>query len=185
MAAKSVIEWTDATWNPIVGCSIVSPGCTNCYAMKMAARLEAIARASTGHLAADHTLTPGEVAHAHYLGTTKRVNDNAVWTGKVTNAPDHILTAPLRWKKPRRVFVNSMGDLFHEAIPDEAIYRVFAVMARCPQHTFQVLTKRAERMREYFGAGADLKEREAIINLTGWKMKPRSGVMMDIGAFLP
>lgn len=127
----SKIEWTDATWNPIVGCSIVSPGCTNCYAMRMAARLEAMG-----------TLP-------HYVGMTKRVNGNAVWTGKVALAPDKVLMEPLRRKKPTMYFVNSMGDLFHEDVPDEWIDRVFAAMALCPQHTFQVLTKRSARMRDY------------------------------------
>ena len=141
MADKSNIEWTDATWNPVVGCSIVSPGCTNCYAMQMAARIESMSEARRP----GGTLGP----MTHYYGTTKRVNGNAVWNGKVALAPDNILTAPLRWKRPRKIFVNSMGDLFHEAIPDEWIDRVFAVMALCPQHTFQVLTKRAERLRDY------------------------------------
>lgn len=131
MSGTSNIEWTDATWNPIVGCSVLSPGCTNCYAMKDAWRKHHIP------------------AMPHYDGLTKKVNGNPVWTGKVAVAPDHILTAPLRWRKPKRIFVNSMGDLFHESISDEAIDRVFAVMALCPQHTFQVLTKRAERMRDY------------------------------------
>ena len=110
-------------------------GCSNCYAMAMAARVEAIRAGAT-----------------HYAGTTKKVNGKAVWTGKVVLAPDHILTAPLHWKRRRKVFVNSMGDLFHEAIPDEWIDRVFAVMARCPQHAFQVLTKRAMRMWNYAAA---------------------------------
>lgn len=129
MGDRSAIEWTDATWNPIVGCSIVSPGCTNCYAMKWA-----------------HS---GMKPVKHYDGTTKVVNGHAVWTGKINQAPEHILTAPLSWKKPRRIFVNSMGDLFHEDVPDAWIDQVFAVMALCPQHTFQVLTKRAKRMRKY------------------------------------
>jgi protein gp37 len=137
MAGKSNIEWTDATWNPIVGCSIVSPGCTNCYAMKQAARIVAMQPAS------------------HYAGTVRKVKGNAVWTGKLALAPDHILTAPLRWKKPCRIFVNSMGDLFHEDAPDEWIDQVFAVMALAPQHTFQVLTKRAKRMREYCSGKAE------------------------------
>jgi len=133
VAGSTSIEWTDATWNPIVGCTIVSPGCTNCYAMKWAhARLDQ-----------PHNQFP------HYRGTTRKVNGNAVWTGKVAMAPDHILTAPLHWKKPKRVFVNSMGDLFHESIPDDWIDRVFAVMALCPRHTFQVLTKRSARLRAY------------------------------------
>jgi protein gp37 len=138
MAGTSAIEWTDCTWNPIVGCSIVSPGCTNCYAMKMAARILAMAGTSTTGL--------------HYDKTIKDVKGTPVWTGVVNQAPEATLLAPLRWKKPRRIFVNSMGDLFHESIPDEWIDRVFAVMALSPQHTFQVLTKRAERMRRYLGS---------------------------------
>lgn len=131
MADKTGISWTDATWNPIVGCSVVSPGCTNCYAMRQAARIVSMQPKS------------------HYKGTLARVNGNAVWTGTVNQAPDATWEAPLRWKKPRRIFVNSMGDLFHESVPDEWIDRAFAVMALSPQHTFQVLTKRARRMREY------------------------------------
>lgn len=136
MGDKSSIEWTDATWNPIVGCSIVSPGCTNCYAMGIAHRFREMyqGRAWSGKPAG---------------GLTKSVNGKAVWTGMLGLAPDHIITAPLRWKRPRRIFVNSMGDLFHEDVPDAWIDRVFAVMALCPQHTFQILTKRAKRMREY------------------------------------
>lgn len=139
MGDKSGIEWTDATWNPIVGCSIVSPGCTNCYAMKMAARLEKALPATR----------PGGHLPNHYTDITRKVNGKPVWTGRITIAPDHILTAPLKWRKSRRIFVNSMGDLFHEAVPDEWINRVFAVMALSPQHTFQVLTKRSKRMRDY------------------------------------
>lgn len=135
MADDTGIEWADATWNPVVGCSIVSPGCTHCYAMRFAnARLDGNAK------------TP------RYAGTTQRVNGNAVWTGKVTLAPDRVLSQPLRWKRPRRIFVNSMGDLFHESVPDEWIDIIFAVMALAPQHTFLVLTKRADRMRAYVSA---------------------------------
>lgn len=133
MANKSTIEWTDATWNPTVGCSIVSPGCTNCYAMKAAHSLER------------------RFGSKKYGGLTKVVNGNAVWTGEVRLDEDALLQ-PLKWKRGRRIFVNSMSDLFHESLPDEAIDRVFAVMALCPQHTFQVLTKRAARMRAYLSA---------------------------------
>jgi protein gp37 len=129
MSGKSAIEWTDATWNPIVGCSIVSPGCTNCYAMKLAGSRLA------------HTMK--------YRGLTKDSNAGPVWTGEV-RLWEKALTDPLHWREPRKIFVNSEGDLFHESIPDEWTDRVFAVMALCPQHTFQVLTKRAERMRDYF-----------------------------------
>lgn len=131
MGDKTGIQWTDATWNPIIGCSIVSPACTNCYAMAQAARIQ--------------KMTPG----SHYEGTTHEVNGKPVWTGVLKHAPEHILLAPLRWKKPRRIFVNSMSDLFHDAVPDEWIDEVFAVMALAPQHTFQLLTKRPKRMREY------------------------------------
>lgn len=137
MAGPSSIEWTEATWNPIVGCSIVSPGCTNCYAMKMAARIEAMG------------------SQPRYAGTTKKVNGCAVWTGKLAEAPESTLTEPLRRKKPTTYFVNSMGDLFHEDCPDEWIDKVFAVMALAPRHTFQVLTKRASRMRQYVSGARD------------------------------
>ena len=139
---KSAIEWTDETWNPIVGCSIVSPGCTNCYAMKMAGRLEKMNR--TGGSGSNYV--------NHYDGTTKRVNGNTVWTGKLARAAAKTLLEPLRRKKPTKYFVNSMGDLFHEDCPNEWIDQVFAVMALCPQHTFQVLTKRAQRMLDYLAA---------------------------------
>lgn len=156
MADKSKIEWTDATWNPIVGCSIVSPGCTNCYAMKMAARIERMAEARR----------PGGMLGpmTHYAGTTQPSKAGAVWTGKVRLAPENILLAPLRWRKPKRIFVNSMGDLFHESIPDEWILRVLDIVRRCSydggsnigrigggvgEHIFQVLTKRAKRMAEF------------------------------------
>jgi protein gp37 len=135
MGDKTGIEWTDATWNPIAGCSLVSPGCTNCYAMNMAARLEAMAA--------------GSGRETHYAGTTKPSKAGAVWTGKINLAPAHILTQPLRWKRPRKIFVNSMSDLFHENVPDVVIDRVFGIMSLTPQHTYQVLTKRPERMRAY------------------------------------
>ncbi|HMT13153.1 MAG TPA: phage Gp37/Gp68 family protein [Aestuariivirga sp.] len=138
MSKDTGISWTESTWDPIVGCSIVSPGCTNCYAQKMAHKIKHMEDARTGSADA-----------SHYFGTTKVVNGNPVWTGLLKLAPDHILTAPLRWKKPRRIFVNSMSDLFHENVPDAWIDRVFAVMALCPQHTFQILTKRSKRMREW------------------------------------
>ncbi|MER9710226.1 phage Gp37/Gp68 family protein [Mesorhizobium sp. M0174] len=143
MADKSAIEWTDATWNPIVGCSIDTTGCIHCYAMKMAGRIEAMTAALRAK---------GQTGAPHYDGTTKVVNGKTVWTGKLAMAPDHILTEPLTWRTPRRIFVNSMGDLFHEDVPDEWIDKVFAIMALAPQHTFQVLTKRAKRMREYLAA---------------------------------
>jgi protein gp37 len=128
MADKTGIAWTDATWNPIRGCSRVSEGCRNCYAETVAARFS-----DEG---------------APYHGFAERGRPGSKWTGKVELIPN-MLDQPLRWKKPRRIFVNSMSDLFHDALPDEAIDRIFAVMALATWHTFQVLTKRPERMRDY------------------------------------
>ncbi len=130
--STTTIEWTERTWNPIVGCSVQSPGCTNCYAMRFAgARLD------------------GNPSAPHYAGLTQSTKAGPVWTGKVAMASDRTLTEPLRRRKPTMWFVNSMGDLFHPAVPDAWIARVFAVMALAPQHTFQVLTKQAKRMRAY------------------------------------
>lgn len=126
MGDRTGIEWTDASWNPLRGCSRVSEGCRHCYAEQVAARFSG----------------PGQP----YEGLATR--GPARWTGKVRLVEEH-LADPLRWTKPRRIFVNSMSDLFHESVPDEWIDRVFAVMALAPQHTFQVLTKRPERMRAY------------------------------------
>lgn len=137
MSAVSTIEWTDATWNPVRGCTRVSAGCGGpnrqggCYAETIAARFSG----------------PGQP----FEGFAERTAQGGRWTGKMALVDD-MLTLPLRWKKPRRIFVNSMSDLFHENLPDEAIDKVFAVMALAPRHTFQVLTKRAERMREYMTA---------------------------------
>ena len=132
MADRSPIEWLrgpdgrqGATWNPIVGCSVVSPGCTNCYAMRLAGtRMK---------------------SHPSRVGLTRDSKAGPVWTGEV-RFMEPWLTQPLRWSKPRMIFVCAHADLFHEAVPDEWIDRVFAVMALCPQHTFQVLTKRPARM---------------------------------------
>ena len=128
MADKSKIEWTDATWNPITGCSMVSPGCTNCYAM---------------------TLAGGRLKHhPSREGLTTPTERGPVWNGEVRfNAK--WLDQPLKWKKPRRIFVCAHSDLFNEDVPDEWIDLVFSVMALAPQHTFQVLTKRDNRMRAY------------------------------------
>jgi protein gp37 len=124
--ADTSIEWTDVTWNPVAGCSVLSPGCTNCYAMRMAARLEAM-------------------GVEKYIGLTRKSGGRAKWTGKLRL--DHTaLEAPKAWRKPRMVFVNSMSDLFHENVPDAFIARVWSTMEAAPQHIFQILTKRPERM---------------------------------------
>ena len=115
MADHSGIEWTDATWNPVTGCNKVSPGCKNCYAERLAARLRA-------------------------MGNPRYRNGFVV-----TLQPDQ-LDLPLRWRRPKRIFVNSMSDLFHESVPDEYIRQVFDMMERAHWHVFQILTKRAERL---------------------------------------
>lgn len=131
MADGTHIEWTDATWNPITGCSVVSPGCTNCYAMKLAGtRLQ---------------------HHPSRAGLTRDTKAGPVWNG-VLRLNEAWLDQPLRWKRPRMIFVCAHGDLFHEDVPDEWIDRVFAVMAEAHWHTFQVLTKRSARARKYLSA---------------------------------
>ncbi len=125
------ISWTDATWNPIRGCTRVSEGCRHCYAEQLAAR---------------HAIHQGKPGPFH--GFAHMRNGEPAWTGRVELQP-HLLDVPLRWKKPKRIFVNSMSDLFHEALPDEAIDCVFRMMQKAHWHTFQILTKRAERMRFY------------------------------------
>lgn len=129
MADKTKIEWTDATWNPIIGCQVVSAGCKNCYAMRLAGtRLK---------------------NHPTREGLTYNTKRGPVWNGEV-RFNEKALDQPLRWKRPRMIFVCAHADLFYEGVPSEWIDKLFAVMALCPQHTFQVLTKRPKRMREYF-----------------------------------
>lgn len=137
MADKTKIEWTDATWNVITGCSVKSPGCTNCYAMRLAGtRMR---------------------SHPTRKGLTIDTKTGPVWNGEV-RFNESMLAQPLQWTKPRMIFVCAHADLFHENVPDEWIDKVFAVMALCPQHTFQVLTKRSARMRAYLHA-ADVRVR--------------------------
>ncbi|MCL6562495.1 MAG: phage Gp37/Gp68 family protein [Firmicutes bacterium] len=115
MATQSHIEWTDATWNPVTGCTKISQGCKHCYAERMARRLQA-------------------------MGALRYVNGF-----RVTLHPE-VLGLPLRWVKPRRIFVNSMSDVFHPDVPEPFVEEIFSVMVRTPQHTYQILTKRPERL---------------------------------------
>jgi protein gp37 len=136
MSETSTIEWTEVTWNPVAGCSIVSPGCHHCYAMAMARRLKgvALARVARGE-------DPGRLGrYAEVIG------DDGRWNGQLSLVPE-ALNEPYGWK-PSVVFVNSMSDLFHENLPVADIRRVCEVMADVPRHTYQVLTKRAARMAE-------------------------------------
>lgn len=137
MSADTAIEWTDATWNPVRGCSRVSEGCRNCYAERVAARFSG----------------PG----MPYEGLATIGKNGPRWTGQVRFIGEH-LADPLRWRRPRRIFVNSMSDLFHDGVTDEQIAAVFGVMSAASHHTFQVLTKRPERMRRFMAAddGPDL-----------------------------
>lgn len=129
MAIGSTIEWTEATWNPVAGCTPVSPGCLNCYAARMALRLAHMPN-GTGK---------------KYRGTATRARDGRpVFSGHVT-LDESALSLPTTWRLGRVIFVNSMSDLFHKSVPDSFVKRVFDVMESCPQHTFQVLTKRPER----------------------------------------
>lgn len=117
MTAKTRIEWTGMTWNPVTGCTKITQGCKHCYAERMAKRLKA-------------------------MGNPRYPN------GFDITLHEDLIDAPRRWRTPSRVFVNSMSDLFHEEIPERFIERVFATMRDCPRHTFQILTKRSERLRE-------------------------------------
>ena len=126
--AKTTIEWTDATWNPVAGCSIMSEGCTNCYAMRMAARLQAM-------------------GIEKYKGLTRKSGNRAKWTGLI-RLDENALLMPTKWKKPRRIFVNSMSDLFHPRVPIDFIHKVWGVMENTPQHTYQILTKRPDLMAD-------------------------------------
>lgn len=128
MARKTKIEWTEMTWNPVTGCTKVSPGCTHCYAETMAKRLKA-------------------------MGSPRYQQ------GFKLTLQEDLVDLPLHWKVPRKIFVNSMSDLFHKDVPLDYIKRVFDTMAKCPQHQFQVLTKRAERLAE---VGSQLDWRENI-----------------------
>lgn len=127
VASTSSIEWTETTWNPVRGCARISPGCQNCYAERMAHRFS------------------GE--GMPYEGLTRTSAKGPQWTGRVTLVRDAI-REPLSWRRPRIVFVNSMSDLFHDDVPEEFIASVFDTMERASAHTFQVLTKRADRLRD-------------------------------------
>jgi protein gp37 len=138
----STIQWTDETWNPTVGCSRVSPGCDNCYAIRVAAR---------------------EMQDAH-----RGLTADGDWTGEVRCLPDRLVT-PLRWRKPRRVFVDSMSDLFHPDVPSDFIAEVYGVMTLADQHTFQVLTKRPQAMARFMQSERDHAK---SVGIDTWRPPP-------------
>lgn len=155
MSDKSAIEWTEATWNPVTGCSKVSPGCAHCYAETLSLRF------GWSKL----PWTP-ENAAANVILHPERLNQ------------------PLKWREPRMIFVNSMSDLFHELIPDAYVWQVFNIMAQCPQHTFQVLTKRPERMAELvdMGAGEELPNVWLGVSIENSRYTYRADVLREIPA---
>jgi protein gp37 len=151
MSDNSKIEWTDATWNPVTGCTKVSPGCKHCYALTFAERWRGI---------------PG-----HHF---EQGFDLRLWPER--------LTLPLAWKTPRRIFVNSMSDLFHERVPLPFVEQVFVTMAACPQHQFQVLTKRAERLVELCGSLAWPKNVWMGVSIENEKYAYRSELLRKVPA---
>jgi protein gp37 len=132
----TAIEWTDATWNPVAGCTRVSSGCDQCYAVRQSHRLEAMGQEK-------------------YAGLTVLNRKGDRHFNGVVRCVEEALPIPLKWRKPRRVFVNSMSDLFHEGVPFEFIARVWGVMRSTPKHTYQILTKRPERAAEFLNRCAD------------------------------
>jgi len=151
MGDKSGIEWTDATWNPTTGCDQVSPGCDNCYALSLAGRLKAMGSSAYQNDGDPRTSGPGF---------------------KLTLHPDR-LDQPLRWQKPRRIFVNSMSDLFHPEVPGDFIAEVFAVMALADQHQFQVLTKRPQFMARRLSNDAFIDDVDsARLRRNPWRIMP-------------
>lgn len=179
MSQGTGIQWTDATWISVTGCTHVSSGCDRCYSVKMTHRLESMGQSKYTGLT---VMNPR--GDRHFNGVVK--------------CHDDALEIPLRWRKPRMIFVNSMSDLFHKDVPFEFIDKVFAVMALCPQHTFQVLTKRPERMAEYLcdyrspmGFKSDENVASEMIQAVGnahpvelWK-RFRYQMLSDVGWPLP
>jgi len=140
VATPSAIEWTEVTWNPTTGCDRTSPGCDNCYALTLAKRLKAMGQPKYQRDGEPRTSGPGFGLTCH----------------------EGTLDEPFQWQRPRIVFVNSMSDLFHPEVPDEFIWRVFRTMAASPQHTFQILTKRPQRMADLLATWCHELERQDI-----------------------
>lgn len=179
MGDNTGIEWADATWNPLVGCAVLSPGCKHCYAMKLAARLEAIDLAQERREG-----EPGPMAH--YRGLTDQTKGGAVWNGEYNLAPDALFHKPLAWQRSRKIFVNSMSDLWYDPVPLSVIDRVFAIMALSPHHEFQLLTKRARRMRQYLNDPATPgRISEAVQTLYREGMVQREGRMEPLRVLWP
>ena len=147
MSSKSKIEWCDASWQPIAGCTKCSPGCDNCYAEKMSSRLAYM----------------GQEKYS-FVVKPRHIDEKHPWNNKIF-CDEKALEIPLPWRKPRRIFVCSMSDLFHPKVPFEFIEKVMAVIEECPQHTFQILTKRPHIMFEYFSGIGKLYELSCCPNV--------------------
>ena len=166
MAETTGISWTNATWNPVRGCERVSEGCRKCYAEVLAAR---------------HSYPGGWGEGIATIVKRPDGTKEARWTGAIRTI-DTMLDAPLRWKKPRRIFVNSMSDLFHKDVPEDFIAEVFAVMARCQHHVFQILTKRPERMQAFCSKEAHWWGNKACIASKDYYNKPLPNVWLGVSA---
>ncbi|KKN73191.1 hypothetical protein LCGC14_0403640 [marine sediment metagenome] len=150
----SKIEWTESTWNPVVGCTKVSPGCDNCYAERMANRV----RGMMYFQSTDKSMATWEKYD-------EVLTMDGKWNGHVF-CDESALEIPLHWRKPRMIFSDSMGDMFHKSVPFEFIDKVMGIIVNCPQHTFQILTKRAKRMWEYFdGLFQDYRHSSGVFDL--------------------
>lgn len=207
MANATGIEWTEKTWNPVVGCTPVSPGCLNCYAATMAHRLEAMGQAAyVGLTVMKDSVRSGaastekrRIRPAESQGLNKcsdgqarspsRTSDGVAGRRSTSRAAfngtvrllENRLTDPLSWRKPTMAFVDSMSDLFHESVPFEFIDRVFAVMALTPRHTYQVLTKRPERMAAYLASFDDDTEVDGSAGM--YRLGTAAGKLLD-GAWI-
>ncbi len=179
---KTSIEWTDASWNPVVGCTEVSPGCANCYAARLAAtrlktNLNYRGLSLRREMCDEHgcPLENGRCpkcrdakGHSFVLDMQSRcLSKREHWTGEIRTLPER-LAEPASWRKPRRIFVCDMGDLFHESVPHGFLIEVFRAMAAAPQHTYQILTKRAERMREWLTAFALVEKHHPLRDDCRW-----------------
>ncbi|SDI51353.1 protein gp37 [Sinosporangium album] len=143
MSTSTSIEWTEVTWNPVTGCDRISPGCDNCYALRLARRLQAMRQPRYAADGDPRTSGPGFGVTVHPAA----------------------LAEPLRWRRPRVVFVNSMSDLFHAKVPADYVAQVWATMEMTPQHTYQILTKRPERMARHLTAAASAHGRGPLPNV--------------------
>ncbi len=177
MASK--IEWTQETWNPVIGCTKVSAGCQNCYAERMAYRQVCMG-------AARHEKFPDDNEDVWIAYSNVMDEDTHGWNGSVSLRPE-ILDKPQHWRKPRRIFICSMSDLFHEKVPFEFICRIFETIQNAGQHTYLILTKRAKEMKEFFQSCEDWDSSEwpnVHIGVTCENQKEtwRAGILQDISA---